>query len=378
MVNGFFSLKYIGYVTDTEVFQNGGLAEYHLLFSHPSEYFLDIFKNEYNYPHAYSDIFSTHQSYWNDLRDNLVIKLASIFDLFSFGNYYINVVFYNFVVFFGHLALFRVYANYFPNKKTVLIISCFLLPSLLFFANFIHKDGLILAAIGIIVFNIYQCYSTKISVWRILYILLAFLFIFLERNFVAIMLVPAIIAWLTAESKKYRTIIVFISVYILAALLFFNLHSFFNNINPPQIIVQRQMDYFNLPKAKSYLAIDSLEPTFKSFACIAPKALNHSLAHPYFSEIHLSKFILPFTIEIFIYGLLIIFLIIFNKAADYEVYWKLPFMLFGIFFSLSMFLTIGYTVPIIGSIIRYRSIYFPFLITPILCSINCKVFKKKI
>jgi len=31
-----------------------------------------------------------------------------------------------------------------------------------------------------------------------------------------------------------------------------------------------------------------------------------------------------------------------------------------------MFMVIGYTVPIIGAIVRYRSIYFIFLILPVI------------
>jgi len=46
-----------------------------------------------------------------------------------------------------------------------------------------------------------------------------------------------------------------------------------------------------------------------------------------------------------------------------------------------MFLFIGYIMPNLGSIVRYRSVYLPFLITPMLCRIDWKkllaVFKLK-
>jgi hypothetical protein len=44
-----------------------------------------------------------------------------------------------------------------------------------------------------------------------------------------------------------------------------------------------------------------------------------------------------------------------------------PFIYFCLFFSLSMLLMIGYTIPIIGAIVRYRSIYLPLLILPLIC-----------
>jgi hypothetical protein len=40
-----------------------------------------------------------------------------------------------------------------------------------------------------------------------------------------------------------------------------------------------------------------------------------------------------------------------------------------------MFLIIGYTIPILGAIVRYRSIYFPFLLVPIICLTNWKQLK---
>lgn len=54
------------------------------------------------------------------------------------------------------------------------------------------------------------------------------------------------------------------------------------------------------------------------------------------------------------------------------------FIYYGIFFTLSMYLVIGYTIPILGAIVRYRSIYFPFIITPIACLIDLNKLKSKV
>ncbi|HSV11942.1 MAG TPA: hypothetical protein VLI68_14300, partial [Hanamia sp.] len=49
-----------------------------------------------------------------------------------------------------------------------------------------------------------------------------------------------------------------------------------------------------------------------------------------------------------------------------------PLIYFGIFFSLTMLLITGYTVPIIGAIVRYRSIYLIFLLIPVVCYTDWK------
>src|SRR5207342_222317 len=102
---------------------------------------------------------------------NIIIKFLSVCDIFSFGYYNVNVIFYNFAIFFGAVALYRVFDMVYINNKWVLIITCFLLPSLIFFSSTIHKEGLIFAAIGIAVFNIYTAlHKTGFTAGKIIYI----------------------------------------------------------------------------------------------------------------------------------------------------------------------------------------------------------------
>jgi len=61
-------------------------------------------------------------------------------------------------------------------------------------------------------------------------------------------------------------------------------------------------------------------------------------------------------------------LMLFNP--DKIKYSKQEFIVFGIAFTFLIFLFTGYITPAAGALIRYRSIYFPFIITPILCKIN--------
>jgi len=46
---------------------------------------------------------------------------------------------------------------------------------------------------------------------------------------------------------------------------------------------------------------------------------------------------------------------------------------FSIFFSISLLLTIGFTVNNLGAIVRYRSIVLPFLVAVMACQTNWKL-----
>jgi hypothetical protein len=355
-----------------------GWKEYQLLLQHPKEYLLDLFQSEYAKP--YDGFFETHGSYWNDLSANMEIKLLSVFDLFSRGHYIVNVIFFNFITFFGITGLFRVFAQVYPGNKKLLIITWFLLPSLLCFSSMMHKEGLILAAIGILVFNVYYALNFSGFTWvRIFYISLSLLFIFVLRAYVLMALLPALIAWVFVHLKGYRPLPVFILIYSIGLILFFNLGRISARLDLPKIVTQRQADFGELPVAKTQIPMDTLYPSFKSFVCNAPHALGHSLKRPYFSDVRSSLLLLPFAVEITVYGLLLLIFIFLYKDIDSTPRQSdKTIILFGIFFSLSVFLLIGYIVPNIGSIVRYRAIYLPFILTPVLCGIRSGLIKKRV
>jgi hypothetical protein len=101
--------------------------------------------------------------------------------------------------------------------------------------------------------------------------------------------------------------------------------------------------------------------------------LNHSLMRPYIWEMNNPLYI-PFIVEIVLFEILFILFIFFRKK-NANVH---PLIYFCIFFSVTMFLVTGYTIPIIGAIVRYRSIYFIFLVIPIVCYMDWKKLMLKL
>jgi hypothetical protein len=352
---------------DIWVFHKDALAEYHLLFSNPSEYFTNLFYTGYQY--GYDGVLQFHNSYWNDLKTNLIIKFISILDIFSFGHYYVNVILYNFLVFFGHIALFRIFSNVFKERRQVLICSCFLLPSLLVFSSTLHKEGLIFSAISITCYCIYKVINGAGFIKRqIIITVLSLGLIFLFRSYIIIVILPALFAWFISAKKKYPPVIVFCFTFIISVFIFFITPYFIPSVNLPQLVVQKQLDFLNLGTANSEIPLTTLLPDFKSFLANAPQALNHVLLRPYPGDYSLSHPLILFIIEMMLYQLLFILFLFFRKRNALVP----SFSFFCIFFSLVILLIIGYTVPVLWAVIRYRSIYLPFLLTPIICGIDYK------
>ena len=195
------------YMFDTWGYHHVSVDEYKLLFHNPSEYFTNIFQS--GYENKYGGFFDSSDSWWNDLKGNLFIKVLSIFNIFSLGNYYVNVIFYSFLTLFGPIAFFRVMNDVFPGKKMQIIFSAFLIPSFLYWTSGIHKDGIVFMAISLIVYNFYFALKEEnFSRKRIIIITISLLLVFAFRNFMFALLIPALIAWFYSYKKSKRVIII--------------------------------------------------------------------------------------------------------------------------------------------------------------------------
>ncbi len=362
MVNAWINLYYYS-GTDSSVFHQEGIIEYHLLFNNPKEYLLNVFHDKV----SYSGLFDITDSFWNNLRSNIIIKLLSVFDILSNCNYFINTVFYNFLVFFASVSLYRIFIQIFPSRKNTLLITMFLLPSCLYFTSGLHRDGLVFLALGIVCLNMYNILKKDgFAVSRLIYIFCGLLLIFLLRNFIFITLLPALTAWIIVGKKQKFIFPIFAMVYIFFILMFFSLKFIHPKLDLPEYVSSRQLTFIQLAgKAASAININPLFPDFRSFFNNAPQALNHTLMRPYLSE-NITLLYVPLAIEILFFEILFVAYLFFPLKKPIHD----GFIYFGLFFTLSMFLLIGYTIPIIGAIVRYRSIYFPLLITPFACLID--------
>lgn len=364
MVGCYFNL-YILPVSDTLAFHNMGSEEFNLLFTNPHEYFTNIFHDPYT--HGYSRLFEDYHSFWNNLRTNLIVKMVSLFDFFSFKNFWINSLFFNFLMFFGSVALYKVFISVFPKAIIQLVICIFLLPSALFFSSMIHRDGLILLSISMIIYHFYFLIKPgKTSLKRVIILTLFLLLVFFLRNFVFLALVPALIAWLIASRFPQKAFLIFAFIYALSLLFFFISGFISPKTDFPAYVAQRQESFIELGKSgNSTVEVKPLIPTFRGFVSNAPQAFNLSLMRPYLSKINKMEFA-PFALEIFLMEILFVLLLFFHQRSGPVP----PVIFFNVFFSLSMLMLAGYIVPIIGAIVRYRSIYFIFLMIPITCYID--------
>jgi len=363
---GWIGLYYGGLaqMQDTWGFHTSSIQEYHLLFNNPHEYFTNLFKDPYE--SGVSKFFESTDSYWNDLKGNLFIKVLSVFNIFSFGHYYVNVIFYSFITLFGAIAIYKVMTDVFPEKRSTVLLATFLVPSFLYWTSGIHKEGLIFTGISLIVYCIY--FGLKEKRWgfkRVISLIIGFLLLLSLRNFLIVIIIPAILAWFLANKWPKYGLVIFGSLYLLFGVLFFTARYINPRLDFPQAVVNKQQEFMQLKGGNSSIPIKELQPTAISFLKNTPQAINLSTIRPYPRDV---RHILSLAAAIEIDGLLLMFaLFILFRTNGLR---SKTLMYFCIFFSLSLLLAIGFSVNNLGAIVRYRSVIMPFLVIPMAAQID--------
>ena len=365
---GWIGLYYgsLAQMQDTWSYHINSIQEYHLLFNNPHEYFTNLFHDPYE--SGVSKFFETTDSYWNDLKGNLFIKILSVFNIFSFGHYYVNVIFYSFITLFGAIAIFQVMTDVFPGKKMVILLATFLVPSFLYWTSGIHKEGLISTGISLIVYCVY--FGTKekrLGIKRILCLIAGLLLILTLRNFIIIILVPALIAWLIANSRPKYGLAIFSSLYFLFGVLFFTVRYINPRLNFPQAVVNKQQEFKKLEAGGSTIPMKDIEPTVESFLKNTPQAITLSAIRPYPSDV---RHILSLAASLEINGLLLMFVLFIFWRRNGNINTSKNLLYFCIFFSMTLLLAIGFSVNNLGAIVRYRSIIMPLLVIPMIAQID--------
>ncbi|MDB5197816.1 MAG: hypothetical protein JWP88_2187 [Flaviaesturariibacter sp.] len=309
------------------------------------------------YEHGYSGFLSSRSSWWNDLHRGAFTKLLAVFNFFSLKNYFINSIFYSFVTFVGGVAFFRTVQDAFPGNKKANLITVFLLPSFLYWCSGIHKDGLTFLGLSLVIFVVYfYIKHNQFSIYRLIALVLGLGLLLLYRNYILIVLLPALLTWIIAEKLRTNVVLTFVLAYFLFFIAFFTLPLLTPKLNLPKAVVEKQEDFLTL-KGNSFVPVKKLEPNIQSFLKTAPYALELTVLRPFPSD---AKH--PFSVAAFIENLFLLFIIcffiFFHKRQQAS-----PFFWFCLFLSLSIFLIIGYTVNFLGAIVRYRSLVFPLLIT---------------
>ncbi len=346
------------------------------------------------------NLFLSDNSTWTYITHNGIVFIQMFLDLLSGDDMNINTLLFAFPVFLGNVALFRVFRRRFA-EDTLAATTVFWLPSVLFWTACIYREGMLFMLLGFLFYHLDRLFTNSAGRPRrphilgrlrrpLIYCVALFLLVAYFRMAVAIILVPAILVWYWIDHPFHRP-----GRYTLAASLIVLLLT----ISAPPLreplirLVTTEQASFQVLEGRSRLPLPALDGTLNSIWRAFPAAIRNG----YFEPLPGSggqPIYLAFSVELLAVWLTVLF------AAIYVIRSHIPRLPDGgnsftpesrpapvpesrpatapgtrpatafpaacLLFALAGMLTIGFFVPFAGTIVRYRSIYLPFLLAPAL------------
>ncbi len=327
--------------------------------------------------------FIADNSTWAYMPYNAVVCLHVIFNFFSFDDLYINTLFFSFGVFAGSIALFRAFRGFFGND--LLCSFCALgIPSTVFWTACIDKDGVIFLSLGFLFYHLYEAFTKgwnkKRAIGCLLFLGLAAFF----RASIAVSLVPALVFLL--PPRKARAIFAIMGLALVMIVLikppvFSGVLSYFSD----------QQEIFQRLEGHSRLFLPRLEPTPGSFWQLLPTALLNGFLQP-LPGMGGQALYLIFSIELLLIWSILIFAVVSllhpgsaslvpspgSALNPVPVSYAFRFARCCLVFSFIGMLLVGYIIPFAGAIVRFRSLYLPFLLAPFIHILSRQPFFQRL
>lgn len=310
---------------------------------------------------------------YNLFNDNrTVIRFNALIMPFSFGNMYVHTFVMNGFVLIGLIGIFRFCHETLKFNKTLALIAVIVPPSLIFWGSGLLKEGIVLFALGIMLFMIGKLIKNPTGIKHWVVLGLTILLFSISKFYVMVALVPGLLSWLiVSHSKKPLLHFTIVHAVLLAAIFLLPFIQGFPDI--PSIISHKQNDFVNyahsLNHVGSLINTERLTSDFGDFMLQSVQGFLTTLLRPHIFEMH-SATSIPAAVENVITILLIALAFVFRKRTvrAKDIYLCLSFTV--ILFALS-----GMTTPVLGALVRYKIPAQPFLYVILLVSIDWEKIK---
>lgn len=335
--------------SDTWRFYKESVSETHYLIHHPIAFFKQLFTHGYD---SAGSLFLGYNSYWNDLKSNVMIKAMAVLNLLTDNFYYSHILFFNFFVLIGMVWAIQFFKNLFVtcSEKWLWLACC--VPSFVFWSSGVHKDGIIFSLIAGAFYYMHQI-QNKRNIQCIIKLGCCIVLIFPLRNYVAFTLLISVLLYYSSQLAAASKKVMFVFHLIGGGLLLL-LSAFFPNFNIINTLYQKQLEFLDL-QGDSPVVQSAFTPTIQGFFSFLPKAIDLVFLTPHWGDVNkLSTFFAA--VETFTFTSLLILFLFFKKNK------KIPLLVLSLCCFIAMnYLIIGYTVTFSGSIVRYKSLFMPFV-----------------
>lgn len=295
---------------------------------------------------------------YND--SHTMIRFNAVVRIFSFGYYHVHTVFACFLSTVGIVALFRALQPLVRGLERLLAVSLFLWPSVLFWASGVLKESLLMLGLGLFLLGTIGVWPTRLA-WRpLLAALIGLALMLVVKFYVLLCLLPGLLAWIWVRERPGRVLLKFVVVHAVLFAAAMMLGEVWPERNVLYMLAMKQSDFIGMAtevNSGSLLPVPDLEPTMLSFLQNVPSALYMAFASPFTSINKGMLGIMGGAENLLVFLLPIVALWRTRPWKDIDG----ATVLFLASYVLLLALLIGWTVPVVGALVRYRVPMLPFL-----------------
>lgn len=350
-------------LADTFKYYDDAKPLYNILSSHPIDFIRIIIGYKSDNIH-FKPIFSEMNNWYminnkylyNDNRT--LIRINAVLMVFSFGHYYVHVLFFAFLSLVGKLFIYKTFEHLFISYKPLLFSAVFLVPSIVFWSSGVMKEGPLFFILGILLFSFERWSNNYKSTKHLIAMAICFLCLFFVKFYVAITLFPALITLFWLKQKDFRKPLqkaLIVHICFIAAAITFHFtvpqHSFICGLK------WQKSNFYGLAKimnSGSVIHTQNLENDLWSFLLNIPEGLFNALFRPFLWDAFSPSFsplILASALENLLFFTTIFLSFKWFRRPDNKKY---SYMLFCFSFAILLYTLSGVVTPIIGTLVRYK------------------------
>jgi len=317
--------------------------------------------------------YSSKIPFFYDPQSYFIIRIAAVFDLFTFSSYSATGVFFSLFSFVGSWAFFITFYKRYATLNFPIAICSLFIPSVVFWGSGILKDTIVIAALGLATFSIDILFIQRRWRWSALFLLMFSIFLILNvKLFILQAFIPAALCWvfyrqIVSTPSMVVRILIFPLIVFLAVLLGYwsvikigegDARYSVDKIARTAKITAYDIGFYTGRDAGSGYSLGELDGTFIGMMRKAPQAINVTLFRPYLWEVKnplmlLSSLEGSFLLVIFIY-------IIVSARTRILLGLNNPDVLFMVVFSLILAFAVGITSYNFGTLARYKIPIIPY------------------
>jgi hypothetical protein len=337
----------------------------------PSKGFKLLFSDGKDYRDIYE--YASRIPFFRDKQSYAVIRLAAVFDLFTFSSYSATAILFSVIGFIGLWMLFITFYELNPGLHKWIALATLFIPSVVFWGSGLLKDTITLACLGMATFFIKRIFLDKrFSISRLLLLFLSLYVIFMIKKYILMNYLPAALVWVyMVKLANVRSVVFkvmmfpFVSVLVVAIGYYavvqvgkddprYALEQLGNTAK----VTAYDIAYQTGRDAGSTYSLGELDGSMGNMLGLAPQAINVSLYRPYLWEVR-NPLMLMSALEATALLCLTLYVLFVRRNVILQGLSN-PHVIFCLVFSITFAFAVGISSFNFGTLSRYKIPLLPF------------------